>query len=405
VKPEHNELRDLPDACYRRLSEVASPQEILGQVVMDGSPDRIPLDPSAMTMPAAFPLLLEPSRHKNQYPFGQTGAAALWVAGQRGLCLDVVDFFLGGSVLGMLATQSTLDAETDRHVYYGARVPGLAKAIMVTKRKEYVQDRSLPGFQFERLVLGKPPNERDPEWASHFHLHLLKIGAYKVLVTSEIDAATGAGDDPVEVKFNSPYKWNVPMVFQLVSGGMAEFVHGDRRTRVIRSVSLSSLVAHATGREGTSVQQLESNILRGLAHLDAALSSLEVGTDYQVLLDATTRDWRAVSVPVELRGPSRALLPPARAVRQLLGRDEPGAGAAGEAPASRPNDAGSRRARPKAPGAAGRAPSSRPRAAAAAGPDAETPAAAPGAAGGGKAGIDPPAGGGRRRGPPRAARR
>jgi hypothetical protein len=273
-----------------------------------------------------------------------------------------------------------------------------------------VQDRSLPGFQFERLVLGKPPNERDPDWASHFHLHLLKIGAYKVLVTSEIDAATGDGDDPVEVKFNTPYKWNVPMVFQLVSGGMAEFVHGDRKTRVIRSVSLSSLVPHATGREGTSVQQLESNILRGLARLDAALSSLEEGTDCQVLLDATTRDLCAVPVPAELREPSRALLPPARAVRQLLGRDEQGPGAAGEAPASRLNDAASRRARPKPPGAAGRAPSSRSRAAAraaAAGPDAETPSprapaprelgsarrgAAPGAAGGGKAGIDPPAG-------------
>jgi hypothetical protein len=69
-----------------------------------------------------------------QYPFSQMDVAVLCVAGRRGLNLKDVDFFFGGSVLGMLATRKTIAQD----IYLCTRVVGLPKVVMVTKRKDYV---------------------------------------------------------------------------------------------------------------------------------------------------------------------------------------------------------------------------------------------------------------------------
>jgi hypothetical protein len=325
-------VRELPSSCYRRLCDIASPDEILDQIDWEGRPNSIVESICAMPLPPYFTVPLAPFRHRNQYPFGQSDVAALRVAARRGLDLDSIDFYFGGSALGMLATRNTCDAETAQEVFYCARIPGLSRTLMVVKRKNFVQDRSVAGFQFERLVTGQRLDERDADCTTNFHLHLVLVSCFRVLISRETDATTPCCE-PVEIKANNPRWWSQEMVVQLVSGGCATMVHGDRYTRQVRSISLSSLVSQVfgipgagPGQQNPTIRQAEDSIFRGMVDLAAAAANLQEGMVHHIRVDATTRGLR-VSPVVAGTGardePWRELLPPSGVVRELLQDETP----------------------------------------------------------------------------------
>lgn len=86
--------------------------------------------------------------------------------------------------------------DTDNVPFIVTRVSG-KKTILVVKRKEYTQNLTDAGFQFERYL---PANSDGPlEFVEH--MHLLKVGRYKVLFRAEADALSNPRN--VEYLYNN----------------------------------------------------------------------------------------------------------------------------------------------------------------------------------------------------------
>lgn len=242
---------------YKALSGLKSKEEVLRHVDLKGKPNRlVPIH--CIELPKRFECPV-PYSYDNKFPYGQTDIACLHVAScHRGVDLDTVDFCFGGSTLEMLANKDTADAP-----YIVTRVPG-KNAILVVKRKEYAQNCADVGFQFERYVTGKKMS--DSVGPSEFveHLHLVKVGKYKVLFRAEADALTVDGD-PVEIKVSNPRYWGTKVLFQMISNGSTKLCHGEKYRGVLSRVTLRSLSSVARDAlQCSNVTMLQNNILNGM---------------------------------------------------------------------------------------------------------------------------------------------
>jgi hypothetical protein len=144
---------------------------------------------------------LPPNSHSNQFPFGHYDVASLCIASKhRNVDLNEIDFIFGGSTLEMLATHDTSST------YMACLVPTTTNTLLVRKCKEYIQNFSDVGFQFERYVTTGNMNESDDVKFIE-HLQLMQIGSkFKVLICAEADACDDDGI-PIEVKASNPQYW------------------------------------------------------------------------------------------------------------------------------------------------------------------------------------------------------
>lgn len=306
-------------SSYKSLADVSC-QEVRDQINFNGKPDQlVPI--SSMRLPQTF-RSLPPQEYHNKFPFGQIDIACLHGASShhRGLNFIAdhdgggVDFALGGSTLEMLATKDAASSP-----FFVTCVPGTNKnTILVVKRKEYVQNLSDVGFQFERLVTGKRMEDRLPVEFTE-HMHLMKVdGRYNVLFRAETDAVKDG--EPIEVKASNPRYWGTKVMFQMISSGSPKLCHGVKGRGTLTRVDLKDLsdVSRTAIGSGRSVSELERNIVDGMDALKSQIeekhnNNKEEGTVFKLsfaggqlkLLDVTTRS-------------ATALLPPAHIVKELV---------------------------------------------------------------------------------------
>lgn len=153
--------------------------------------------------------------------------------------------------------------------YITTFIPGF-KCILVVKRKEYTCNLSDNGFQFERFVTGKAMANTDDDVEFVEHMHLVKVGNYKVLFCAETDA-TFQGF-PVEIKCSNPAYWGTKVMFQMISNGSPKLCHGEKRRGVLTRVVMKRLsTVSRDALEYSNVRTLQNRILDGMAAIQDQL--------------------------------------------------------------------------------------------------------------------------------------
>jgi hypothetical protein len=293
-----------PTGECRSLETVVDPQEILASIDPSKLPDPM-IDVSTLNSKITFPfyfsdLRKRPQLVKNTYPHAQHSVASLYVASkERGLELDTLDFCLGGSTLEILATQRIPNGE--KHLV--ALLPGSStRTVVVAKHKEYLQDYAVFGFQFERLVVGKPITALHDTKNNLEHLQVLEVSdrhnrrhrtggsdtvRYKILISGNADGMDANGN-PVEVKTNKPKYWGTKVMFQMISGASLTMCfgqnsykrNGSQSIRFLSKIQLFSLEeVAAKALKNQSITRLETNICNGLETLKKAAINGELASE------------------------------------------------------------------------------------------------------------------------------
>lgn len=264
-----------PNGPSKSFDQVTSAEEIESCIQTSGMPPTlVPL--SRIALPHVFHSL-PPDLKENTFPYGQLDITALHVAAKhRGVNWRDIDFALGGSTLEMLANRDASDP------YLATIVPG-TETIMVVKRKSYFHDRSQVGFQFERLVTGQAMDTTHSAWEFTEHLHVMKVGEYRVLFRAEADAMKQPGSALVEVKASNPQYWGTKVMFQMISNGSTDLCHGVKgrgKLRKINMLSLSNVTADALRKH--NVRTLETNILDGMNSLKDQMKNARANEVFRV---------------------------------------------------------------------------------------------------------------------------
>lgn len=256
----------IPKGPYKVLSKVDSTKEITDKIDLSTKPNTlVDIKKLNQMLPKRFERL-SPQTHMNKYPYSHPYIASLHVAVKyRGIDLDDIDFVFGGSTLGTLASNETDDSAQ----YFATLVPYTKKSIMVVKIKEYEQDYSVPGFQFERFVTGRKFSDKH-DVSLVEHLHIMKNGKYKVLFSGETDAMND--DGPIEVSTSNPRYWGTKKMFQMLSNGSIGFCAGTKgrgELRHIKVMTLSEVTKDALST--AAVASLEKNVLQNMDQLKSSL--------------------------------------------------------------------------------------------------------------------------------------
>ena len=218
---------------------------------------------SALRFPLIMRRDLPPQKFPNRFPNDAGYVVPLFVAFKRGLDLSTIDFILGGSSMDYLANR-LLDP-CDTCVYLAQKLRNL---ILFVKYKEYTQDYSHIGFQFERLVTGRQmedvvgPNRVE-------NLRVIKIGPFSCLVAADVDA-TDASGNLVEIKSGNPNYFGIKLILQMISSGSKILVNADKRGQTLLGINrrtLSDLIREETTEE---LKAAEMNIIESLASLKQA---------------------------------------------------------------------------------------------------------------------------------------
>ena len=303
-----------PKGPYKSLSQIRSASEMIDMIDTDEKPNRIAdIARINRSLPRDFESL-PPQKHKNKYPFSHPYVVQLHVAvNHRGLNLEDVDFVFGGSTLGVLATSINDKEDVE---YFSALIPG-TEIVMVTKASEYEQDYSAFGFQFERLVTGEKFSDLHSTECIE-HVHYMKIGKYRVLLTGQTDAVDSS-NNPVEISTSNPRWWGISKMFQMISSGSIKFCAGNRRKKSlmnIKMMSLSEMISQALVRK--DVRQLEKNILQNMDKLAKLLKyASSGGLENRYAPRRISFDGPGNKLELTLRE-DKGLLPPDEVVKDLL---------------------------------------------------------------------------------------
>jgi hypothetical protein len=297
-------------SSYCKLSDIPDAGSIKRHIELDALPPKL-VPVSSLRLPRSFLSLYSAKEFKNTYPYGQYHVASLYVASQRrGVDLNDIDFVFGGSTLEMLAQCD------DSNPYKAVRIPGTQKACLVVKSKEYTQNKGDLGFQFERLVTGESMNDVSADVMFMEHLHVMKVGRYRVLFQAETDAVSD--DGPVEVTASNPYHWGTKSMFQLISNGCATMCQGikDRSKQLVqvKHVPLSKLARDALME--ASCAQLEHNILQGLDALRDEMADSEEGEEFRIQFSHN----ESLYLESRSKKDGAVLLPPSEIVEDLLSK-------------------------------------------------------------------------------------
>jgi hypothetical protein len=291
---------------HKDLSNIRSAIEIIDGIQVDEKPREI-VPVSHLRLPTAFDMSIAPQNYANKYPYGQYEIASLHVASKhRGVELNELDFIFGGSTLEMLAQNDMSNP------YMATRVPGTGTVIVI-KCKEYIQNYSDVGFQFERLVTGlNMTNQTDIEYVEH--MHIMQVGVFKIMFCAETDAMDRDGN-PIEVKVSNPQYWGTKVMFQMISSGSPTLCHGVKGRNVLTRVNMRRLSDVA--RDALSSRNhvaLERNILNGLTALKEHFNDVE--DDGRVYKISFASDGELLLTLAKTR--SAVLLPPIDIVQALL---------------------------------------------------------------------------------------
>ena len=159
------------------------------------------------------------------------------ISSLRSLGIDMkdIDFIFGGSTLNMLATRS-IDKGTE---YIAQRIAG--GPLVVTKLKDYVQDFSNIGFQFEKFVTGHSMFEPDNKIRTE-SVHIMKVKGYKILFAAECDAVD---ENYVPVEIKTQTNAGTKLMWQLISSNSSKVIYGHvsrRKIIDITSMSISEII-------------------------------------------------------------------------------------------------------------------------------------------------------------------
>ena len=293
------------DAPYKNLASVTKTKDLsLSCIDLKGKPDPL-VEPSTIRTPKSF-LSLAPQEHMNEFPHGKIEIICLHVAAtNRGINFAEVDFAFGGSTLAMLATCDDSDP------FMVTCIPG-TKTLLITKQKDYIKNISDVGFQFERLMTGRPMDDVLSDDASIEHMHVMNIGTHRVFFSAETDAMMQ--NSPVEIKASNPRYWGTKVMFQMISSGSTNLCVGKKGRGALYGVEIQTLQQVArTALASSKVQALERNILNGMENIQTQMKSASPGDVFKVSFRGTS----LVLLPT--RGRSADILPPANIVRELMG--------------------------------------------------------------------------------------
>lgn len=257
-----------PNGAYKDLDEVTV-ADVKGSIDVDMKPSlTVPIERLNSKLPLPFESL-SPRETTNKYPHKPPHVTSINVAVRhRGVDMNKVDFFFGGSTLEVLATRTI---SNDKE-YLVALLPG-TDTIMIATHKDYTSDKAAPGFQFERFTTGK--TFRDEHRSEEIvHLQLMDVGGHIVLFSAEVDAMD-ENDDPVEVTTGNPRYWGTSKVYQMISSGSLTLWAGNKYRGSLTRIAEHRLQSLATkGFVDVEIVQHECNIKDAMARL---LEELEAG--------------------------------------------------------------------------------------------------------------------------------
>lgn len=176
------------------------------------------------------------------------------------------------------------------------------------------------GFQFERLVTGKPMEGESSDTVSSVeHLQVMDVSGYRVFFGAETDAVHYDNDhDPVEIKASNPRYWGTKVMFQMISNGSTRLCHGTKQRGSLTEISIRSL--HDVSKDAvpnrSSVKRLEDNIRASMASLKTQLVDAKPGVVFHLSFV------RSELVLTRARGRSADILPPEEIVLALLSEEK-----------------------------------------------------------------------------------
>ncbi|GAX23393.1 hypothetical protein FisN_15Lh112 [Fistulifera solaris] len=297
---------DLED--HSQLGDISA-NEIKRQLHVRGKPARL-INLRTIRLPISFPDL-SPQIYENKYPLARCEVAGIHVATKvRGLKLTDIDFvFFGGSTLSMLATQNE-----SQKTYLVTKIPGTSVGI-VAKDENYSFNLADPGFQFERLVTGRPVDEmEEPTFVEH--MQVMEVGVYTILFIAKVDALKDG--EPVEVTFSNPFYWDIKQCLQCVSTGSAILIHGrknrendgEHRGR-LDSISIKTL-RRLYEAKSDKLKEAEGDIVRSLDDLKQQLDVCKDCKDYEIIFSMEGH------LELQAKSGSSKLLPSSNVVDALI---------------------------------------------------------------------------------------
>eukprot|EP00934_Nitzschia_sp_Nitz4_P002644 Nitzschia sp. Nitz4//scaffold10_size219509//177264//178358//NITZ4_001455-RA/size219509-processed-gene-0.93-mRNA-1//1//CDS//3329533001//2634//frame0 len=292
------------DTPCQDLRAISSLEEVTKYITGDESPDTL-IDFSKINLPLDF-LSLPPYEHKDKFPFGNFHVAKLFVAHRHfGIDFSDIDFVFGGSTLELLA-------HGDASGPYAATVIPGTKTIMVVKNKSYSRNLSDGGYQFERLVTGRKMSDASSDNTVTEHLHVMKVGSFRVLFSSECDAVMEDGT-LVEIKASNPKYWGTKVMFQMISSASTKLCQGRKYRGSLTSVFKTPLrkVAYNAVASKSQLSCLELNILDRMKDLKAEFEDQTPGDDFEIYFSGNHLRLRPSS--------GAALLPQTNIVFDALG--------------------------------------------------------------------------------------
>ena len=239
-------------------------------------PEKIVEDVTSLA-PTQF-MKLQPDEYNHIFPHASGRVVSLYIAVKKfGHDLSQIDFLFGGSTLNMFAEKCIpIDGDTKLIAQKCRNV------IMVFKHKSYRMDYNLVGYQFERLVTGKPVEQRH-DTTHHESLTLWRIDGHNVMFCAEIDAIDHVGN-PVEIKASNPRYFGTKVMFQMISSGSETLVMADRRGNKLDRI-MTKTIGHMIAQHSNEKLNLaHNNILHCIKILKKKLENSN-GEPYEIDFD------------------------------------------------------------------------------------------------------------------------
>lgn len=230
----------------------------------------------------------------------------LYVAKERGVDLQSVDFVIGGSLLNLLATQ-TIDRGHRTDVKYLLQKCPTTDIILMARSYRGSNYADI-GFQFERLVTGQRLDEKH-SLHKFFSLQLMKVANYTVLIAAETDAVDPSGK-PVEVKAQKPKYFAMQVMFQMLSIGAEKVIMADRRGPRLSKIKVKTFDELVRKHSCSRLAEAEARIA-------TALNTLKRSSE--ITAESTTElDFDPYGEMSLKQNPNSNLFPSASVVEELL---------------------------------------------------------------------------------------
>ena len=246
--------------AYKDLTEVTI-DDVKKRVDTDGKP------PIAVSVKKLLSLLPEPfgnlprREYINKYPFKPPYVTAIHVAVRhRGVDMNDVDFIFGGSALEFLSTWSRKDRDNVVTLFPGTT------SIMIAAHKEYTQDSSDVGFQFERFVTSESFRGEHRSIESS-HMQLMDVAGYRVLFSAQVEAMD-SNNDPIKITCSNPRYLGTRKLYQMLSSGSLTLYRGAKDNGALANMTADSFRQVASDAlRRVDVSQHERHIVQAMTGL------------------------------------------------------------------------------------------------------------------------------------------